>query len=49
VETEFSHRMDFEATLDAYINNVKDKIVAVPYNMFVWTHINVGKVTCSRC
>lgn len=40
----FSHRMDFEATLDAYINNVKDKIVAVPYNMFVWTHINVGKV-----
>ena len=40
----FSHRMDLEATLDAYINNVKDKIVAVPYNMFVWTHINVGKV-----
>ncbi|MBP8758235.1 MAG: TonB-dependent receptor, partial [Prevotella sp.] len=40
----FSHRMDLEATLDGYINNVKDKIVAVPYNMFVWTHINVGKV-----
>lgn len=39
-----SNRMDFAATLDAYINNVKDKIVAVPYNMFVWTHINVGKV-----
>ena len=23
---------------------MKDKIVAVPYNMFVWTNINVGKV-----
>jgi outer membrane cobalamin receptor len=39
-----SERVDLNATLDAYINNVKDKIVAVPYNMFVWTHINVGKV-----
>ena len=29
---------------DAYLNKVKDKIVAVPYNMFVWTNINVGKV-----
>ncbi len=29
---------------DAFINKVKDKIVAVPYNMFVWTNINVGKV-----
>ncbi len=39
-----SDRIDFNTTLDAFINNVKDKIVAVPYNMFVWTHINVGKV-----
>ena len=30
--------------LDGYVNRVKDKIVAVPYNMFVWTNINVGKV-----
>ena len=29
---------------DVYFNNVKDKIVAVPYNMFIWTNINVGKV-----
>lgn len=29
---------------DAYLNKVKDKIVAVPFNMFVWTNINVGKV-----
>ncbi len=31
-------------TADGYINNVKDKIVAVPYNMFVWTVTNLGKV-----
>lgn len=31
-------------SLDGYVNHVKDKIVAVPYNMFVWTNINVGKV-----
>ena len=29
---------------DGYVNKVKDKIVAVPYNMFVWTNVNVGKV-----
>jgi len=32
------------ATLDGYENHVKDKIVAVPYNMFIWQCINVGKV-----
>ena len=31
-------------TLDAYMNKVKDMIVAVPYNMFVWRCINVGCV-----
>ncbi len=31
-------------TLDGYYNHVKDMIVAVPYNMFVWTCVNVGKV-----
>ncbi len=31
-------------TLDAYINKVKDMIVAVPYNMFIWRCINVGRV-----
>ena len=34
----------FRLSADGYINKVKDKIVAVPYNMFVWTNINVGKV-----
>ena len=31
-------------TADGYYNHVKDKIVAVPYNMFIWTCVNVGKV-----
>lgn len=31
-------------SLDAYYNNVKDKIVAVPKNMFIWTNINMGRV-----
>ena len=34
----------FSLSLDAYIANVKDKIVAVPYDMFVWSNINMGKV-----
>lgn len=29
---------------DGYINKVKNKIVAIPYNMFVWTMSNLGKV-----
>lgn len=35
---------DAQFSVDGYLNHVKDKIVAVPYNMFVWTNINVGKV-----
>lgn len=31
-------------TLDAYWNSVTDKIVAMPYNMFFWTMVNLGKV-----
>ncbi len=31
-------------TVDGYLNHVRDKIVAVPYNMFVWTNVNIGKV-----
>lgn len=37
-------RATVKATVDAYLNHVDDMIVAVPYNMFVWTCINVGKV-----
>ncbi len=35
---------DLSATLDGYVNFVKNKIVAVPYNMFVWRMSNIGKV-----
>ncbi|MCR4766027.1 MAG: TonB-dependent receptor [Bacteroidaceae bacterium] len=31
-------------TVDGYYNRVKDKIVAVPFNMFFWTMINLGRV-----
>ncbi len=31
-------------TADAYCNFVKDRIVALPRNMFVWSMVNVGKV-----
>lgn len=37
-------RLAGEVLVDGYYNNIKDMIVAVPYNMFVWTNINVGKV-----
>lgn len=33
-----------QLTVDGYYNHVKDMIVAVPYNMFIWTCVNVGKV-----
>lgn len=31
-------------TADAYYNHVKDMIVGVPYNMFVWRMVNLSKV-----
>lgn len=40
----FGHTSALRLTLDGYLNHVKDKIVAVPLNMFVWTNINVGRV-----
>lgn len=36
-------------TIDTYLNHVKDKIVAVPYNMFIWKTINVAKVMAQGC
>ena len=36
--------LGIQATLDGYFDTVKDMIVAIPYNMFVWTCVNVGKV-----
>lgn len=39
-----SPHTDLTVTADGYYNEVTDKIVAVPYNMFVWRCVNVGKV-----
>lgn len=36
--------MSGQMLIDVYYNHIKDMIVAVPYNMFVWTCINVGRV-----
>lgn len=35
---------DMAVTTDSYFNQVRNKIVAVPYNMFIWTMTNLGKV-----
>lgn len=40
----YGHASYIKLSADTYLNKVKDKIVAVPFNMFVWTNINVGKV-----
>lgn len=37
-------QMQMLLTVDGYLNHVKDKIVGVPYNMFVWRTENLGKV-----
>ena len=36
--------VSFQASLDGYYNRVKDMIVAVPRDMFVWNCVNLGKV-----
>lgn len=40
----FSWLSSLNVTIDGYFNWIKNKIVAVPYNMFVWTMTNMGKV-----
>lgn len=35
---------NLSVTCDGYVNHVDNKIVAVPYNMFIWTMSNLGKV-----
>lgn len=45
--TESQHTLketELTATADLYYNKVKEMIQGVPYNMFVWTCINIGKV-----
>lgn len=39
-----SRMSDLTLTCDGYINHVKNKIVAIPYNLFLWTMTNLGKV-----
>ncbi|MDP9041909.1 MAG: TonB-dependent receptor, partial [Bacteroidota bacterium] len=40
-----SNLSQFSASVDAYYNSIKDKIIAVPsQNLFVWTMENIGKV-----
>lgn len=36
--------LSFALTADAYLNRVTDKIVAIPFNMFVWRMMNMAKV-----
>lgn len=37
-------KTSWQITMDGYYNHVKDKIIAIPYNMFIWRCVNVGKV-----
>ena len=37
-------RWSLQATVDGYCNRVTDKIVGVPYNMFIWRTVNVARV-----
>ncbi len=37
-------RWSLLATVDGYRNRVSDKIVGVPYNMFIWRTVNVARV-----
>ena len=37
-------KISYQLTLDGYYNQVKDKIMALPFNMFIWRCVNVGKV-----
>lgn len=40
----YSTTSRFSITADTYINKVKDKIIAIPYDMFKWTNVNLGSV-----
>lgn len=35
---------ELTVTADGYVNEVRNKIVALPYNLFVWTMSNLGRV-----
>lgn len=42
---DFNTGTSLKLTADGYLNLIRDMIVAVPYNMFIWTNINLGKAT----
>ena len=39
-----SHHCQLQLTADGYLNRVWDKISSIPYNLFVWRTVNLGKV-----
>lgn len=39
-----SARWQVQLTADGYVNRVWDKISSIPYNLFVWRTVNLGKV-----
>lgn len=39
--------LSVSVTADAYLNRVWDKISSIPYNLFVWRTVNLGKVRCA--
>lgn len=49
VKPQTSWISDAHLSVDAYVNHVKDKIVAIPYNMFVWTVVNLAKARIYGC
>ena len=40
----FGGDLDIAASLDIYYNKIKEKIVSIPVNMFVWRNINMARV-----
>lgn len=40
----YGRQSSVQMTADGYLNRIIDKILAVPYNMFIWTNVNLGKV-----
>lgn len=40
----FAWLPSIELTADGFYNQVRNKIVAIPYNMFVWRMTNIGRV-----
>lgn len=37
------HSWDILLTVDGYFNRIKDRISAIPYNLYVWRMVNVGR------